>query len=64
MIATDKLLMQLSDLDALPGQEAQVQQALQETIQGPIKVVAQLHNDRNANCLFDVAENINMTLFK
>ena len=36
MIATDKLLMQLSDLDALPGQEAQVQQALQETIQGPV----------------------------
>ena len=36
MIATDQLLMQLSDLDALPGQEAQVQQALQETIQGPI----------------------------
>lgn len=36
MTATDKLLMQLSDLDALPGQEAQVQQALQETIQGPV----------------------------
>lgn len=35
MTATDKLLMELSNLDALPGQEAQVQKALQETIQGP-----------------------------
>lgn len=37
MTATDKLLMQLSNLDALPGQETQVQQALQKTIQGPVK---------------------------
>lgn len=36
MTATDKLLMQLSNLDALPGQETQVQQALQKTIQGPV----------------------------
>lgn len=32
MTATDKLLMKLSNLDALPGQEAQVQVALQEEI--------------------------------
>lgn len=33
MTASDKLLMKLSNLDALPGQEAQVQAALQEVIQ-------------------------------
>ncbi|MBO0453282.1 M42 family metallopeptidase [Candidatus Enterococcus murrayae] len=33
MAATDELLLKLSNLDALPGQEAQVQQALQEMIQ-------------------------------
>lgn len=36
MTATDKLLMKLSNLDALPGQEAQVQAAMQETIQAPV----------------------------
>ena len=35
MVATDSLLMALSNLDALPGQETQVQRALQETIEGP-----------------------------
>lgn len=35
-MTTDDLLMKLSNLDALPGQEAQVQKALQETIQGPM----------------------------
>lgn len=35
MTATDKLLMQLSNLDALPGQEGQVQAALQEEINIP-----------------------------
>ncbi|MFC4771985.1 M42 family metallopeptidase [Enterococcus hermanniensis] len=37
MTATDNLLMQLSNLDALPGQEEQVQKALQETIEGPVE---------------------------
>ena len=35
MTATDELLMKLSNLDALPGQEAQVQQALQDVIKEP-----------------------------
>lgn len=35
MTATDSLLMALSNLDALPGQETQVQQALQEIIDEP-----------------------------
>ncbi|WP_314575710.1 M20/M25/M40 family metallo-hydrolase [Enterococcus gilvus] len=35
MTATDNLLMALSNLDALPGQETQVQQALQEIIDEP-----------------------------
>lgn len=34
MTATDEILMELSNLDALPGQEAQVQRALQDTIKG------------------------------
>ena len=32
MIATDKLLMRLSNLDALPGQESQVQEVLMTII--------------------------------
>ena len=32
MIATDKLLMHLSNLDALPGQESQVQEVLMTII--------------------------------
>ncbi|MDT2645736.1 M42 family peptidase [Enterococcus dongliensis] len=34
MTASDELLMRLSNLDALPGQETQVQNALQEIIKG------------------------------